>query len=467
MVDKKLGSILEGLPFTLNEQQLSFITKFIESGGNWCLSGLAGSGKSTIMLVLKKYYGDEIVFFASSGVASLNMPENIGNGTGHSGLSLPLTLSTELNHKKVSFGTSALFASSDLIKIIVIDECYGYNSDNLDMISRRIERFNKRTNKRQKRNIRLLLVGDPAQQITITDKQLKSDLKDRWGHHLMFRSQVWARFNFKYAVLNKVERQKDKVFKACLDVIRYYEEDRFLKCLRWLNKNYSSMPPKDKLVLAATNKTVDRINEGFLQQNPNRKTNFYGMKNGKFNMKDLLVKDHFVACVGRKVMTVNNDKEGRWVNGSVGIITDVVVGAGVTVEFSDGNVEFVEPHTWENKEAYVEAAVLQSDGEYRDELRERLVGSFTGLPLIPANAISISKSQGVTLTEPFVIDLEGTFLYSSPNMEDFGTNFAYVALSRAVSSDLITLAKRVEKDHIKPCIDSLNFWFECCEKSEI
>ena len=224
---EKFDNILHGLPFTLNEGQLTFLEKFIQSGGNWCLAGQAGSGKSTIMYILKLYYGDEIVFFASTGVASLNMPNNIGCGTAHGGLSLPLEVSTEYDHKNVSSRCSGLFASSDLVKIVVIDEVFGLNSDNLDMIHRRKVRYDKRTNKRGNRDIRFLVVGDPAQQVTIADKPLKKELKRRWGSHLMFSSSVWDRFNFQYAVLSKGERQTDKVFLSCLEVIRYYQELRF------------------------------------------------------------------------------------------------------------------------------------------------------------------------------------------------------------------------------------------------
>ena len=462
MVDKeKLEQVLSGLPITLNEYQLNFIKMFISTGGNWCLLGLAGTGKSTIMFVLKLYYGDEIVFFASSGVASLNMPNGIGDGTGHSSLALPLNPSTEYDHKKISSKCSGIFASSDLVKIIVIDEAYGYNSDNLDMIHRRITRFNKKTAKRGRRDIRLLLTGDPCQQITIADEEVKFELKKRWGHHLMFKSTVWDLFEFQYAVLGKVERQKDKAFKACLEVIRYYQSERFPRCLAWLNKNTRVNYPKDQLVLAATNKTVDKINESFLRKNTKPKSIFKGTLSEDFSMKNLLVKETFTACVDRRVMCINNDSPingSRWVNGSIGRIVEVVQGVGVGVVFDDGSEHFVEPNTWENKEKYVEKDVVQDDGSLKDEMREKLLGSFTGLPLVPANSFSISKSQGLSITSPFVIDLENSWLYSAPNMGDFATNFAYVAISRAVSKDLITFATRVVPDHIKPCFDSLEFW---------
>lgn len=465
--EKRLDDILSGLPYTLNDKQLKFVRCFIESDGNWSLSGLAGSGKSTIMLILKGYYKDEIVFFASSGVANLSLPEQIGNGTAHSGLSLSMKPANEINYRKVGMKCSQLFASSSLIKIIVIDEIFGLNSDNLDLIHRRIQRFNKRKGKREKRNIRLLVVGDSCQQVTICDEDTQEELERRWGHHLMFRSEVWGRFSFNYAVLDKVERQRDPVFKACLEVIRYYQVGRFEKCLRWINKRVNTRYPTDRLLLAATNKTVDATNRKVLALNPNPKFTFESKLRGNFNMKDVLVKDEFVACVGLKVMTVNNDKDDRWVNGSTGTIVEVYPYQGVEVLFSNGETHLVETHTWENKEAFVENDVVQEDGSTRDELRERVVGSLEALCLVQSSSFSIAKSQGLSISEPFVVDLEDTWLYTSPKLGSYGTNYVYLALSRAISSDLITLARRIETDHIKPCFESLEFWHESMEKSVI
>ena len=466
-MSNKLDTIIAGLPFTLNQGQLDFLEHFVAGEGNYLLQGLAGSGKSTIMSVLKKYYGDEIVFFASSGVANLALPDHIGNGTGHAGLSLPIKPATDLNYKKVSKKCSQIFAKSDLVKIIVIDEFFGYNSDNLDVIRRRIERFNKKTNKRSRRKIRLLGVGDSCQQVTIVNKESSVELVRRWGHHLMFKSTVWGSFNFTHAVLNKVERQKDPIFKSCLDVIRYYQQGRFTRCLQWLNRRYNPSYPSDRLLLAATNKTVDVTNAKVLARNTNTKYKFKAHLVGNFNMKDVLIKDQFTACKELRVMCINNDPDGRWVNGSIGTIVDVFPSESVDVLFDNGELHTVEYNLWENKETYVEPNVKQDDGSFRDELKERVVGSLEMLPIVQASAFSISKSQGLTISEPFVIDLEDKWLYTSSALGSFGTNFVYVSLSRAESIDLVTLARQVEADHIKPCFESIEFWNECCEKSVI
>lgn len=466
---ESLDWLYEKACVSLNDKQKAFLHHFIfKNKGHGVLSGIAGSGKSTVMSLLKKYYGDEIVFFGASGVASLNLPDNIGVGTGHSCLSLPTKPATELNYKKVSPKCSNLFASSDLVKIIVIDEAYSYNSDTLDVIWRRIERFNKRTSKRKARNIRLLLVGDSGQMVTIADEDLKKELQQRWGSHLMFRSTVWDRFNFTHYVFDKVERQDDKVFKACLDVIRYNQTERYDKCLSWLNKRYTSDYSVDSLVLAARNKTVDKINKQVLDKNPNVKTHFPVKISGKFDMRDVLIReDGITLCEGLSVMTVNNDKDDRWVNGLCGVVTQVVGGEGCYVRFDNGNVEFVDKFTWENKEVYIEKDVVQENGEVKDELKERVLGRLTALPVVYSSSFSVSKAQGLTISRPFVIDMEETWLYTWEKMKDFGQNFLYIALSRATSVDMITLATPIRKEHIKSCKESIAFWRECCKKSVI
>lgn len=469
MIDwEKFNEIEKGLGFSLNEDQRIFLTDFISKGkGNATLNGVAGAGKSLMMSILKKYYGNKIVFFGSTGVSSQNLPDNIGIGTTHSCLSLPTKLSTEYNHKNVSGKCSNIFAKSDVVEIIVIDEAYIHNSDNLDMIWRRIQRFNKGNAKRKKRNIRLLLVGDSCQALTITNKTLKLALNERWGHPLMFRSTVWDRFKFTHYVLDKVERQNDKIFKACLDVIRYNQEERLDKCLLWLNKKVIDKVDPTVTVLAATNNTVDRINAQALGDNPNHKIHFNPEIKGNFNIKDTLMREEGVTlCEGLKVMTIVNSIEGDWINGSIGYVTSVSKD-GCYVLFNHSNKEhFVPLYTWENKEITIEKSV-NSKGDEVEKVKEKLVGEMTCIQLLPASCISISKSQGLTISEDYIIDVEGTDLYTQPYMGDFGTNFVYLALSRATSIKNVYLARPIERGHIKHCKESVNFWFECKNNNRI
>lgn len=463
-----LGWLYNSAPFPLNEKQKKFLDHFInESPLHSTLLGLAGCGKSTLLSLLKKYYGDEIIFLGATGVSSQNMPDGIGLGTGHGYLSLPTKPSDAYNHKKVSQKCSQLLGTSDLVKIIVIDEAYLYNSDNLDMIWRRIERFNKKTRNRKKRNIRLLLVGDVGQSLTIANRDLKVELRNRWKSHLMFDSTVWERFNFTYYVLDKVERQEDKIFKSCLDVLRYYESHRFNKCLSWLNKRVNRNYDHTKTVLAATNKTVDSINKKVLGLNPNPKIYYKPSIKGQFDMNDTLMRPNGVTlCKDLKVMAIVNDKDGQWSNGSVGVVTSADT-QGCWVKFDHLTSEVYVPiYTWENKETYV-AQVVQEDGSVKDTLKEKLLGSMECIQLLPTSAISISKSQGLTIKDEYILELEDDSLYTWEKLEDFGTNFAYLGLSRGTDINNITLARPITKNHIKVSHESIKFWFKCVEKSVI
>lgn len=460
--------------FKLNRDQKAFIDYFInKSDGNINLVGLAGTGKSTIMRLLKIYYGDEIMFIASTGVANVNMPDGIGMGTGHSVLSLPMGISNGLTRGRVSRKTRDILFNSDIIKIIVIDEAFGYSSDTLDIIWERIQRANKRSKNRKERNIRLMLVGDPIQQITITRKDDKEEMKNRWGSHFMFDSTVWDRFDFDTCVLSKVERQQDKVIKAALDVIRSNETTRLPRCIEWLNRGYTPYDQydKNKLVLASTNKVVDNINKRILDLNKNKKYKFRSIVYGNFDMRDVLVREEITLAVGLKVMAVNNDQQGRWVNGSCGYIKEINKEAGnkstkIVVEFDNGRTETVERNMWENKNVYAETE-MDEHGEMITSLKERVDGTLIAFPLIQANAITITKSQGMTIDTDFVIELGNTWLYTSEKLEDFGTNFAYIAISRATRMDLITFSTPVSISHIKPSLESVRFWKNCLKWNKI
>lgn len=311
---EKLDNILSGLPFTLNEKQMKFIVGFINGTGHWCLLSPAGGGKSLMMLVLSKYYGDEMIFTSSTGISSENMPEGISSGTTHGVMSLPTKPATDYDYRKVSSKCSKILASSSIVKLIAFDEAFYLNSDSLDVLLRRKTRFDKKTAKRDRRDIRFLFVGDTCQGTTITDKPLKVELSKRHGHHLMFMTDLWENMDITYAMLDKVERQDDRNFKAALDVIRYYEKDRLPKCLEWINKRYGLTPPENSILLAATNKTVSKTNDWYLKNNPNPKQVYQSTQSGIVNKKEIPVGDSFTACVGLRVLTINNQRDGLWQN---------------------------------------------------------------------------------------------------------------------------------------------------------
>ena len=140
-------------------------------------------------------------------------------------------------------------------------------------------------------------------------------------------------------------------------------------------------------------------------------------------------------------MMLNNDSEGRWVNGSIGEITEITQDAEgksvIHVALADGETVEVTPFTWEIFSYFIEGAQLAS----------KPVGSFIQYPLMLAWAVTIHKSQGKTFDKVIIDFGRGTFAHGQ----------AYVALSRCTSLEGIVLKQPFLKRHILMDFDVIKF----------
>ncbi|MCQ2050038.1 MAG: hypothetical protein MJZ22_03420, partial [Candidatus Saccharibacteria bacterium] len=210
-------------------------------------------------------------------------------------------------------------------------------------------------------------------------------------------------------------RQDDKDFVEILNAIRTasYRRGHIEKLLERQNVEL----PGVRTELHTTNLNVDRVNSSHLSDIIHEEHVYVADFSGKPNFieslkKSVLAPEILKLKLGATVMALKNDSAKQFVNGSVG----EVVGFSdekdyPIVRFNNGNTVVVRPDIWER----------------RDDNRK--LASMTQIPLKLAWAITVHKSQGMTL-DAAIVNLSYTF---APGM-------GYVALSRIKSLDSLSLA---------------------------
>lgn len=448
------------LPFELTTGQKNALS-MIETGKHTLICGQPGVGKSAILDIIKEFYGDEVIFGGSTGVANANLFDFRGGaGTAHKIFSLALGIATAKDWKETSRYTNMLFAGTDQIKRIVIDEGFMLNSEHLAIIQHRINRFNKKSKKRKERQIQLIIVGDPAQIPPVLSEQEVKLFKEKYGHELFFLSDIYKKMDFQICLLTEVMRQKDPTFKAAMQVIRKGEEHRYEKLLQWLNKRVLPAP-KDAVVLAPTNKQVDHYNELAFDRNPNECFCYTASIEGNFDMKSCPVPEELFLKEGLQVISLTNDQEGRWVNGTAMTVVQCTSdGVWCTINRT-GEQVLVPPYTFEEQEIYVEGKSINAAGEVIDVLGTRVKGSCTTIGIKPSASLSGHRCQGMTADFPILIDMGSEWPFKNT---DFGVNLLQVMLTRVTKLEYLYLKKPLKPCFIKVCRETLE-WLHTVENS--
>ena len=225
--------------------------------------------------------------------------------------------------------------------------------------------------------------------------------------------------------------------KACLDVLRYGQEDRYENCLKWLNQFQTWDLPEGLPLLTSTNAKVDAANKQAVEANTNAAFVYRAKVKGQFNMKECPVEEVLTLKKGLPVITLVNQEDGEYSNGSFGYIEECF-DDGVMVSFPATNeTHFVAMFEFEQRESFLDKETLE-DGTVKDILNNKVVGTAMCCPVKVAAAFSVHRVQGRSIDVPTVVDL-GYYGFDMDEDNDWGINMAYVALSRFRNPDNIIL----------------------------
>ncbi len=399
------------------------------------LTGKAGTGKSTFLRYIAENTKKKHVVLAPTGIAAINA----GGATLHSFFKLPfhplLPNDTQYNARNIR-GTMKYNQEKrkllQELELIIIDEISMVRADIIDFIDK-ILRIYCRNMREPFGGKQILLVGDIFQLEPVVKDEERQLLQPFYPNSFFFSAHVFREIQLVSIELKKVYRQTDEHFIHLLDKIR--KSETTVSDLYTLNQRVGREIDTSgmSITLSTRRDTVDYINQQKLEELPDETVMFEGVVTGEFPENSLPTPKELELKCGAQILFIRNDKEHRWVNGTLGIIIGFDINEGretIYVHTDDEEDVIVEREVWSN--------VKYSFNEQEKKIEEHEIGTYTQFPLRLAWAITVHKSQGLTFKH-VKIDFTGGA---------FAGGQTYVALSRCTSLEGISLKEPLRRSDI-------------------
>lgn len=399
------------------------------------LTGKAGTGKTTFLRHIRAATTKQIAVVAPTGVAAINA----GGVTIHSFFQLPFTpfvpAQKGFSKDESSLDKHALISRLKInndrkkvfqqLELLVIDEISMVRCDVLDAIDTVLRSFRSR-HFEPFGGVQVLFIGDMFQLPPVVQNEEWAILSPFYKSPYFFDSKVLEEQEPVHIELNKIYRQSDQHFINLLNMVRNNEMDE--ESFKELNKLYKPnfQPGKDEgyITLSTHNYKTDAINNEEIAKLHTKTIAYKATITGEFYEKSYPADETLQLKEGAQVMFIKNDKEKRFYNGKIGVITELGTDViKVQCKNEPGVIE-VSKEKWEN----IRYTMNNSSQHVEDEV----IGSFEQFPLRLAWAITIHKSQGLTF-EKAIIDAGAAF---APGQ-------VYVALSRCTNMEGIVLKSQV------------------------
>jgi len=431
-----------------NDSQITITSQFEEvlqavltSNNHLLITGRAGTGKSTLLTLIRQKITKPAVVLAPTGLSAINVSGQTIHSFFHFGPNITTQQAHELGLKR---GKTKLFQK---LECLIIDEISMVRADLLDNIDAFLQ--SAKGNNAPFGGVQTIMIGDVYQLPPVLTYQEKEAFLQRYASAYFFSATVIKSLvsdllgGWNFIELNTVFRQSDDNFIRLLNNIRHKKD--LPDTLQTINQQQIEMDEtvdKDVIMLTTTNKTADLQNLQNLDAILADSSVFKATVTGDFLEREFPTNKYLELKAGARVMFVKNDKQGRWVNGTLGTIAEI--SQKVLVKLDSGNLVEVEEETWEK--------TVMKLNESKNIFEPNVVGTFTQLPIKLAWAITIHKSQGQTF-DSVLLNLEGGA---------FSVGQTYVALSRCRSLEGLKLVRPIYAKDVQTdvAVDNFFTWLE-------
>lgn len=386
----------------MNQEQALAILK---SGDNVFLTGSAGTGKTYVLNKYIQYLKARkipVSITASTGIAATHLQGTTIHAWSGIGIkdSLSMRNLRDLREKKY------LKKHIEKTKVLIIDEISMLHKKQFDLVNEVLQFF--RENDKPFGGIQVVLCGDFFQLPPIGVSGETN--RDKF----CFMSQSWLNANLSICYLTDQYRQTDSALNDILNEIRQGRVSG--KSVAMLQATKDLAETEEPTRLYTHNLDVDRINTAHIAEIKGRKKIFKAKVKGNLKLaetikRSIMAPETLELKKDAKVMFVKNNYEKGYLNGSLGKVIRYNDEGYPVIRLNNGYEITAEPEDW----------------RIEDETGKLLV-SYVQVPLRLAWAITVHKSQGMTL-DSAVMDLSKTFEKGQ----------GYVALSRVKGLDGLQL----------------------------
>lgn len=374
--------------------------EILKSGCNVFLTGEPGAGKTYTINQFTSWLDESDISYAvtaSTGIAA----SHIDGLTIHSWSGMGIM--KNLDEADVNGIRFANFHYQRIkpARVLILDEVSMLDAIFIDDLNKVLKAIHK--NDRPFGGIQVVMVGDFFQLPPVS-----RDGKAQFS----FRANAWKDAEMKICYLTEQHRQADPVFTDLLRSMRFGAVTDQHRALLQSRMSSTESP----VHLFTHNADVDTMNLQKLQELPGEEKTYKMSGSGNPKVIEILKRnclspEDLRLKVGAMVMFTWNKPDKGYVNGSVGTVVRLTEN-GPEIQLIDGGTVYPERNTWK---------------QYNS--KKEVVASISQFPLRLAWAITVHKSQGMSL-DTASIDLSRAFEYGH----------GYVAISRVRSLQGLHLA---------------------------